>query len=120
MDQGSADSEWRDTDAIRCDKQESDNELRSVVQSLAGVVSELVVQQTDPRQMLGDNRPRLEPVETGVPWLSTPLDRYSSGFGSMIASARHASDFDSSRTWIGRFNIESEPRSEASRRSSLK
>ena len=38
----------------------------------------------------------------------------------MIASGRHASDFDSSRTRIGRFNIESEPRSKASRRSSLR
>ena len=62
MDQGSADSERRDSDAIRCGKQESDIELRNVVQSLTGVVSELVAQQTGPRQMLVDIRPRLEPV----------------------------------------------------------
>ena len=105
LNQGFADSERRDSDAIRCDKQESNSELRSVVQSLAGVVSELVAQQTGPRQMLRDNRPRLEPVGTGEPWQSMPLDRYSSSFGSMIASSRHASDFDSSRTRIGRFNI---------------
>ena len=43
---------------IRCGKQELDSELRSVVLSLAGVVSELVAQQTGPRQILVDNRPK--------------------------------------------------------------
>ena len=58
LDEGSADSERRDSDAIRCGKPESDSALRSVVQSLADPVGSVrrdrgrVVQ----RQLYGDGQ----------------------------------------------------------------
>ena len=72
-----------------------------------------------PKEALGDGC-GLEPVGTGrEPWLSTPIDRSSSGFGTMNASGRPVFDFDF-RTPTGRFDDSLEPKLESGRRSALK
>ena len=72
-----------------------------------------------PNEALGDGC-GLEPVGTGrEPWQSTSIDGFSSGFGTMNASGRHVSDFDS-RTPIGRFDDSFEPKLVCGRRSALK
>ena len=100
-------------------RQESDGDLRGIVETLVGVVSGLVAGMAGSKEALGDGC-GLEPVGTGrEPWLSTPIDRSSSGFGTMNASGRPVFDFDF-RTPTSRFDDSLEPKLESGRRSALK
>ena len=77
-----------------------------------GVAFGLCAGMAGPNEALGDGR-GLEPVKTDrEPWQSTPIDRSSSGFGTINASGRLVFDLDS-RTPIGGFDDSLEPKLES-------